>query len=168
MKQVVVDAGPFIHLSQINQITLLKKFSILYTPASVISEIGPADKVLIQEIQSWKNLKILHISERTIPEIENIAKKFGLHRGEKDVLFIAHKKTGSHIVLTDDLDARNACDNLGIEVHGTIGIIAYAFHNNLISFKEAEESLILLQKRSNLFITFAIIERAIAGLKKHR
>lgn len=168
MKQVVVDAGPFIHLSQINQITLLKKFPILYTPASVISEINPTGEISIQEIQKWKNLKIIHIPEKTIPETENIAKKFRLHRGEKDVLCIAHKKVTDYTVLTDDLDARNACENLGIEVHGTIGILAYASHNNWISFKEAEESLILLQKRSNLFITFAIIERAIAGLKKHR
>ncbi len=166
MKQVVVDAGPFIHLSQINQITLLKKFPILYTPASVISEINPTGEIPIHEIQRWKNFKIVHIPERAIPEIESIAKKFRLHRGEKDVLSIAHKKISSYMVFTDDLDARNACDNLGIEVHGTVGIIAYAFHNNWISFKKAEESLILLQKRSSLFITFAIIERAIAGLKK--
>ncbi len=164
--EIIVDAGPFIHLSQINEIALLKNFPSIHVPLSVISEISLGDDVPIQEICKWPNLKIARTKEKPVPKIEEVIRNFKLHFGERDTLYIANKLCPC-IVLTDDLDARNACENLGIKVHGSIGIIAYAFHNKWLSRKKAEESLIQLYRKSSLFVTFAIIEKAIKELRKH-
>ena len=165
MKQIVIDAGPFIHLTQIKQIALLKKFPSICTPASVISEISLTDEIPIETIRKWKNLKIISAQEKPTPKVEKAINEFGLHPGEKDVLCLAIELAPS-IVLTDDLDARCACESLKIEVHGTVGIIAYAYHRKWLTLKMAEESLVLLYRKSSLFITSAIIERAIAKLRK--
>ena len=166
MERVVIDAGPFIHLNQIGKITLLKRFSSLYTPASVAAEISVTSEIPIRKIQKWKNLRIISVKERNSPEIERTVRNFRLHIGERDVLYIACTLASS-VVLTDDLAARSACESLEIEVHGTIGVIAYAFHHKWISLAAAEKSLLLLSNKSSLFITSAIIERAMEELKRH-
>lgn len=165
MEKFIIDAGPFIHLSQIGEITLLEKFPSLYTPDSVISEINLGEEVPIQKIHRWKNLKILRVREKTIPEIDVAIKDFGLHAAEREAIYLAHQLKPC-IVLTDDLNARRACENLLIEVHGTVGIIAYAFHNKWLSFKRARQSLLFLYRKSSLFVTSAIIERAIEELRR--
>lgn len=165
MQEIVVDAGPFIHLEQIKEIALLQKFPALYAPVSVISEISFSNDLLREKIRLWKNLKIIHIQERIIPDIERIIKKFRLHKGEEDILYLA-RRFNKPVILTDDLSARTAAESLKLEVHGTVGIIAYSFQKGWLSFKRAEQALLLLQRKSNLFITSAIIERAIQELGK--
>lgn len=165
MIRCVVDAGPFIHLGQVGEIGLLKKFPVLYTPASVVSEISVGRQVPIQEIRNWKNLQIVRVEEKGIPQIKRIIKNFKLHTGERQVIYLAQKLKPC-IVLTDDLAARDACERLRIETHGSVGIIAYAFHHKWISFSKAKETLLMLSRKSALFITSAIIERAIIELRK--
>lgn len=165
MQEIIVDAGPFIHLEQIKEIALLHKFPSLYVPVSVISEISFGNDRLAEEIRLWKNLKIIPAQERSIPNIERIVRKFRLQKGEEDVLYLA-TRFSKPVILTDDLAARTAAESLKLEVHGTVGIIAYSFQKRWLSFKRAEQSLLLLQRKSNLFVTSAIIERAIQKLRK--
>lgn len=164
MDRFVVDAGPFIHLDQINQIGLLKKFSKLFVPASVISEITKGAFIhTTKSITTWPNIKIVsgHIKPPAVP-INNIAAN--LQRGELDCLYLTYQISPC-IFLTDDLAARNVAEELSIEVHGSVGIIAYAFKRNWLSIEKAKESLKLLYTRSNLFVTYAIIENAIRTLQ---
>lgn len=167
MTKVIVDAGPFIHLNQINALSLLKKFFHIYTTDSVISEIRLGGEIPIDKISKWQNFTIIrNIKEPTTPKFQKVIKSFRLHLGEKDVICLADK-IASSIVLTDDMDARSACENLRIEVHGTAGIIAYAYHKKWITYNHAQNYLRSLQRTSSLFITSAIIENAIKTLKKY-
>ncbi len=168
MDKFVVDAGPFIHLEQINQLKLLKNLPQIYIPAGVISEIKQGDKILssLKDIKHWPNAKITAVQRKSIGPKGKIIRAAGLQRGETDCIYLAIQIQQS-ILLTDDMHARITAEKLSIEVHGSIGLIAYGFRRKWISLKEAEESLILLYHRSNLFITYAIIEEAIRNLKRN-
>ena len=167
MEKIIVDSGPFIHLSQIGQLSLLKKFHVLYTPASVIAEVSQGIEVPVEEIRRWNNLTVVCATRNCAAHIERIIKTSNLHMGEMDVLYMAISISHS-TVFTDDLSARVVCEKLGIEVHGTVGIIIYAFKSGWITAEQAEKNLVLLYQRSRLFVTYTIIEHAVRQIRKHR
>lgn len=168
MDRFIIDAGPFIHLEQIGQLKLLKKLSSLVLPASVAVEIrqGAATRSL-KTIKSWPNIKIISVQRESLATLDALIEKAGLQVGETDCIQLCLKMRPC-VLLTDDLSARITVEKLSIEVHGTVGIIAYAFRRKWLSLKKAEESLNLLYHRSSLFITYAIIEEAIRSLKNSR
>jgi len=53
-----------------------------------------------------------------------------------------------NLFLTDDLDAREMGKKFGLEVHGSVGIIARAYRECLIDLKEAENALPLRGQQS--------------------
>lgn len=166
MDRFIVDAGPFIHLEQINQLKLLKKLPKLFVPASVLAEINQGTiRSRIETIKNWPNMNIIAAGQKGRVSINTIIERANLQRGEIDCIRLAGEISGG-IFLTDDLTARTTAEKLSIEVHGSVGIIAYAFRRKWLSLKEAETSLIFLYERSNLFITRAIIEGAISSLRK--
>lgn len=166
MDKFVVDTGPFIHLDQINQITLLRKLSFLFTPASVVLEIKKGNLTKgLKTIKNWANMKIISPHRKSITSpIDNIIKKSNLEAGETDCIYLAIENHPC-IFLTDDLTARVTAQKLCIEVHGSVGIIAYAVKQKWLSIEKAIESLNQLYYHSNLFITYAIIENAVQSLK---
>lgn len=164
MPAIVSDSGPFIHLKQINKIELFKKFSQIYTSCGVISEIRRGDSTLAKRILGWENLKVIPAYQISIPDkIRRVIRKFNLHPVEGEIISISSSLAGA-IILTDDLAARRAAQKLKIEVHGSVGIISYSFHKKWITFSCAKKSLLLLQKKSSLFISEEIIKRAVESL----
>lgn len=165
MDSFVVDAGPFIHLEQINQLKLLKKLPRLFVPTSVVLEIRQGvTKFQIRTINHWPNIRIISVRKKPISAISAVVQKASLQPAEIDCIYLAHQMHPC-ILLTDDLTARTTAEKLSIEVHGTVGIIAYSFRRKWLSLRKAEEALNLLYHRSSLFITYGIIESAIRSLK---
>lgn len=116
-------------------------------------------------IENWANIKVISHHRKFPGAITAIIERAGIQQGEIDCIYIAHENFPC-IFLTDDLTARITAEKLSIEVHGTVGIIAYAVRQKWLSIPKAEESLNLLYHRSSLFITYAIIESAIKRLKR--
>jgi predicted nucleic acid-binding protein len=154
-----MDAGPVIHLALIDSLFLLQKFNSIHIPTSVIKEIKS-----VSGIAAWPNVSVVKSIKRADEEAEQAIKRFRLHVGESDVIRLARMHSPS-VVLTDDLDAGNACEQIGIEVHGSVGAIAYAFHKKWITLATAEHCLTSLQSGGNLFISSAIIEDVIRELR---
>ena len=157
----VVDAGPFIHLNQISQLELLARLPVLLVPTGVLTELKEIR--LRKGVESWAHAQILTVppGALAVPALKRVA----LDRGETECLALALNQSAC-IFLTDDLAARKAAEKLSIEVHGTIGIIAYAARCRWLTIPQAEEALTLLYERSSLFITYAIIETAINALRE--
>jgi len=65
------------------------------------------------------------------------------------------------ILLTDDLTARKAAIERGIEVHASIGVIASGFAQGKIQRQEAASRMRALQHETNLFITEGVVEQGI-------
>lgn len=156
----VVDAGPFIHLDQIDQLGVLGRLPSLLIPSGVLLELR--DARLRNVADRWKHVQIFTLAPKAVAN--PILKRFALDRGETECLALALNHSPC-IFLTDDLAARNAAEKLAIEVHGTVGIIAYAVKRNWLTIPQAEKALNLLYERSSLFITYAIIESAIRRLR---
>lgn len=65
------------------------------------------------------------------------------------------------ILLTDDLAAREAASEAGVEVHGSIGVIALGYSHRLLDRDEAALRMRALQRETSLFVTEAVVERGI-------
>jgi predicted nucleic acid-binding protein len=163
---VVVDAGPFIHLDHIGHLTLLKNLPVLLVPASVLSECNrhPSHGHL-GAIMRWPNVQVVTVRIPADSPVASLRERATLQRGELDGLALACERQPCTF-LTDDLAARTAAERLGIDVHGTVGLIAYAVRRRWLSLTAAEEALNRLYHRSTLFITYEIIEQAIRRLRE--
>lgn len=155
MLSAVSNSGPIIHITEINQLRLFDLFGALTIPASVFEEIGRLD---------LKNAKIVPVSEKdTVAFIKSLG-KFKLQKAEADALYLA--KNTNAMFLTDDLEARDAAVYLGIEVHGSLGIISMAYKKKAISLAEAKQYVLELYNNSTLFLTKALVDLVISELEK--
>lgn len=141
------------------------KLPQLLVAISVLHEIRESHiKSTLHSVPQWENVKIVTVDKRLIESFRPRFNKRMLQQGEIDCIALALEKEGC-ILLTDDLKARVTAEKLGLEVHGSVGIIAYAVKREWISMKTAELALHSLYHQSNLFITYAIIENAIKNLE---
>lgn len=145
----VSDTGPLIHLAEIDSLELLSAFDRLYVPEPVYRELergGVPD-----------GLPVLSF-ERVVPE-ELLPQTDELDAGERAALAVA--KEHDAILLTDDLAARESASERGIDVHGSLGVIARAHAEGLVDRDDAASLMRALQRETSLFVTDTIIERGI-------
>jgi predicted nucleic acid-binding protein len=154
--EAICDAGPLIHLSEIDQTSLLKQFKPLIIPelirAEAVSFICPRDLPI--QPASVDESKRSNLKSRLLMK---------LHPGEMDALALCAQRPNA-IFLTDDLKARQEAKRLGISVHGSVGIIIRAFRFEIISKPQTERALRDLGNCRTLFITKAIIDEALNHL----
>lgn len=156
MLSAVSDSGPLIHLIEIKQLKLLNLFNVLIVPDSVLQEVGDLN---------LKNIKVVKVVDRDSASFIKLINKFKLQKAEIDALYLA-KDTNS-MFLTDDLEAREAANLFGINVHGSLGIIALAYKKQIISFTEAKQFILDLHNDSTLFLTKSLVDLAINELEKY-
>jgi predicted nucleic acid-binding protein len=151
----VVDAGPIIHLDQIDSLQLLSVFDSVVVPETVYKELSAGE---IPE-----NLGNLEYEIRTA---EGDTVYEGLDKGETAALQLAEISEADPVFLTDDLDAREQSNQLDIEVHGSIGIIVLNFSQGDLKFDEAVSLMRRLQEETQLFVTETVVERGIDRLRE--
>ncbi|WP_324664143.1 nucleic acid-binding protein [Haloarcula sediminis] len=143
----VSDAGPLIHLAEIDSLELLSAFDTLLIPEAVYDEIqrgGVPDE----------------ISDISYELVE--ADEDRIESGERAAIAVA-KESGT-VLLTDDLAAREAASEGDIDVHGSIGVIALGHGRGLLDKDEAASRMQALQRETSLFVTEAVVERGIRML----
>lgn len=159
----VVDAGPLIHLAEINALHTLQVFNRLHLPQAVWAETVAHGRV------SAEGLADLHLARHSLApaEVTQYAQTQGwtaLHLGEQECLFLCHQ-LGVPLLLTDDLAARDAAKRLGFTPVGSLGVVVRAYHQGLTPLNEAERFLTDLYSVSSLFVTRDIVEIAIQQLR---
>ncbi len=82
-----------------------------------------------------------------------------LDTGERVAIAVAEER--GIVLLTDDLAARQAASDVGVEVHGSIGIIAFGYGRRLLGRDEAASRMRALQRETSLVLTEAVMERGI-------
>lgn len=82
-----------------------------------------------------------------------------LDPGETAALAVAEEHDA--VLLTDDLAARETADKIGIEVHGSVGVIALGHARGSLDRDEAAALMRALQRETSLFVTDAVIQRGI-------
>ncbi|QLD84574.1 nucleic acid-binding protein [Natronomonas halophila] len=144
----VSDAGPLIHLAEIESLDLLAVFDTLLIPEAVYEEVEKGGLPDALEDISYTR-------------VESDDSGFGeeLDAGERAALAAA--KEHEAVLLTDDLAARETAKSAGIDVHGSIGIIALGYSRGPLSRDEAAASMRALQNETSLFVTDAVVEHGI-------
>jgi len=148
----VSDAGPLIHLAEIDSLELLSAFDTLLIPETVYEEVeagGVPDGI------SDLSYELVEADERSVESEE-------LDAGERAALAVAREH--EVILLTDDLAAREVASDVGVEVHGSLGVIVLGYGRGLLDRGEAASRMRALQRETSLFVTEAVVERGIRML----
>ena len=161
MRVIVCDAGPIIHLNEVNALHLLKNTGEIILPYRVSLEILSVTD-LADDFPEW--LEVVRLSSSQIKESETWAKVGDLHTGEAEAFVLAKAKKADWL-LTDDSAARLFASLFGIEVHGSLGIVLWNVAHGYISQIEAERVLNNL-KQSSLWLSAKVFQEALNAVKE--
>ena len=120
---IVSDAGPIIIFARIGRLQILRQVTgSLTIPATVDAEIaaGGGGMPGAAEIAAADWIQRVELAEQSRFD----ALPRGLHQGERDAIALA--KALSAQLLIDEIRGRRAADRLGVEVIGTLRILAEA------------------------------------------
>jgi hypothetical protein len=161
----VSDSGPFIHLHQIGLFELLALFKRLVTSDRVIAEVTRPKRLTEERIGGLVNLEVHPVTSENISAMRKRLVGFDLQEGELSALWLCcHLKI--NLFLTDDLEARRAAKFLGLEPHGSVGIIVLAHRMGKLTLVQSKKALRDLLDKSSLFLVPAIVEQAIQFLEQ--
>lgn len=150
---VVVDTGPLIHLAQADAVGLLEVFDSIVVP-----------KTVIDEVRNGTVLEALNDLNYTIETEVDTEEEFpALDPGETAAVALADDHES--ILLTDDLDARKLANELGIEVHGSIGVVLRGYALGKLSKVEARKLIQALKVDTSLYLADPLVEYALQVLE---
>lgn len=161
--RVICDAGPIIHLDEINCLNLLNSFEEIILPLSVEREItvyrpsALTDSNLIVRRQA----ESLDIGEKLLV----LSQIFSLDAGETEALILMESNPNA-IFLTDDAAARLVAEQMRFKVHGTIGILIRSIRRGQKKPEEVLQILEDLPKKSSLHIKHSLLNEIIQKVKQ--
>lgn len=145
----VADTGPIIHLAEIDSLELLGVLDLVYVPKTVHEELAAGTIPPGMAELSYESVTAGQSNEMDVE----------LDPGEKAALAVAREYDA--VLLTDDMSARDAAKEVGVEVHGSLGIIALAHARAPLNRDEAANRMRALQQETSLFVSEAVVERGI-------
>lgn len=160
----VADAGPLIHLEEVGQERTLGVFSSILVPGPVADEVLAKPGAHGSRALSLPPMKrvALRASEKAMAEDHSL--RFDLALIDAAVLAVATQRRAP-LLLTDDLDLRDAARSVGVRPVGSIGIVLRAARGGLLDADDAEKALDGFLGRSSLFITPSLIDEAKRALR---
>ncbi len=159
----VTDAGPLIHLTEIDALHVLTIFDKLHVPQAVWTETVEHGRVSADGVATLQLTRhsLLPTEIAQFVQTQNLT---SLHPGEQECLCLCHQ-LGVALLLTDDLAARDAARRLGFTPVGSLGVVVRAYHQGVVLLSDAERLLTDLYSISSLFVTSAIVDMAIQQLR---
>jgi predicted nucleic acid-binding protein len=160
--KVICDAGPFIHLDELNCLDLLADFEEIVVPLAVEKEISRHRPSSLQN----ESLNINPASKRTDigKELLALCRIFSLDAGEIEALALMERNP-QHIFLTDDAAARLVAEQMKFKVHGTIGVLIRSIRLRLRRPEEILYILTEIPKKSTLHIKPSLLNEIIQTIK---
>jgi len=162
MSEAVLDAGPLIHLAELDALDVLRDLEILRVPDAVWDEVARHHPQALHQAE-------LRLQRETVSalssELQTWAHTLSLDQGELESLSLMESHPNA-IFLTDDAAARLAAEQRGYRVHGTIGLLIRSVRRGL---RKPDTILALLHdlpERSTLFIRRDLLAKTIAQLKQ--
>ena len=161
--RVICDAGPIIHLDEINCINLLNDFEEIILPPSVEREIALHRPSAL----TGSSLTVMRQAERLkiAGKLLTLCQIFSLDAGETEALALMESHPTA-IFLTDDAAARFVAEQMRFRVHGTIGILLRSIRRGRKKPEEILQILADLLKKSTLFIKHSLLNEILLQLKQ--
>ena len=156
----VLDAGPIIHLDEIDALPLLHHLGKLFVPESVAWE---AEKHRPGVSAKLREHIVADVGTMSADLLE-VVRNFRLHAGEVAALSWA-EKFGAELFVSDDKQAREAAGFLRYRSIGTLGVIEAAYNLGALSKEVATALLNSLPMRSTLFVRPALLTSVLARLR---
>jgi predicted nucleic acid-binding protein len=160
---VVCDAGPLIHLDELDSLDLLLDFDHVLVPGSVWSEVARHRPRAL----GLGHLRQVAVGGQVPKALSALARSLVLGPGECQALQLALQQPGL-VLLTDDAAARLAAEALLIRVHGTIGVLLRAVRMSRRPRGQVILTLESLGERCSLHISPALIDEVISTLLSPR
>jgi len=161
MKLIVCDTGPILHLKEANLLELLQKAGKVCIPKMVDTELKKLYPLWGKHRPEWILIDPLLPNETTQAESLFLSGLLGF--GEAEAIILA-KRLKPKWFLTDDTETRILANSLGMEVHGSLGIVLWSAAIGQINYIESKEALDRLSKTS-LWISRDILSEALKALK---
>jgi len=159
---VVCDAGPAIHLDELDCIDLLKDFQEVLLPNTVWEEINRYRPSALKQA----DLPFVQRPGKT-PSSEpllTLCKIFSLDAGEIEALALMEQRPQA-MFLTDDAAARLVAIQMGFNVHGTIGILVRSIRRGYKSPEEVLDILRNIPDKTTLYIRHSLLQEIQLKIK---
>ncbi len=161
VRTVVCDTGPLLHLAEAQAAELLHLVGELHIPPAVDAE-------MTHHNANWRSgqahIQVTRLAPRYKGEAAAWRKAGLLDLGEAEAIQLALQFRAEWF-LTDDGAARLVAQSIGLETHGSLGIVLWAAAVGHLTRTAAEGALDGLAK-SSLWISHAVLDEAHAALNE--
>lgn len=159
---VICDAGPIIHLDELGCLDLLADFQAILVPDLVWQEVARHRPGALEQLGS-------SASRAGVPrdgdlDLATLTRALSLDAGEEAALALMRRHPDA-ILLTDDAAARLVAEQLGMRVHGTIGIVVRSIRRGQ---RTPQATLVILDsipRQSTLFLRPQLLDAVIDHVK---
>jgi predicted nucleic acid-binding protein len=159
---IICDAGPLIHLDELDCIDLLSDFDAVLIPNQVWQEVQNHRPTALTH--DMLKLQRVTVSIDTSAAFQSLVHRLTLDLGEQAALSLMAKHTDA-ILLTDDAAARVAAQALNYRAYGTLGILLRSIRRNQKSSAAVVHILETLPAKSTLHIRHAFLQSIIAEVQ---
>jgi predicted nucleic acid-binding protein len=160
VRQIVSDTGPLLHLREAECLNLLEQAGTIAIPTAVHHE-------MVQHVPEWHVhtpswITVTPVSAPYDAQATEWQQSGLLEAGEAEAIALARQLSAAWL-LTDDAAARVFATAVGLEVHGSLGIILWAAARGHLSREEAAVALDRLA-HSSLWISARVLADARVAL----
>lgn len=151
---VVCDTGPLLHLSEAGALELLRQAGDVLIPPVVEHEFARNAAGFL--VPDW--IKIFPLGKSIAAQ----AKKWindDIDAGEAQAIGLAIQEEAGWF-LTDDGRARRFAESLGLEVHGSVGLLLWAVATGYIKNRAEAHGLLDALARSSLWVSEKVLNEA--------
>lgn len=159
---IVSDTGPVLHLHEANALDLLSLLGPVWVPPAV-------DRELIRLVGNWpthrpRQVQVVDLEASSAEQAAHWAAAGLLYAAESEALALALQlKAGWY--LTDDTAARELAKSLGVEAHGSLGVVLWAAAHGLLDREQSAARLEALFS-SSLWVSPSVREEAREALRQ--
>lgn len=158
---VVADAGPLIHLDELEALDVLSDYATVFVPNAVWLEVQRHRPEALQR----NNVNLVRqLPPMPSARINAMAAMYTLHHGEREALVLC-LNFSIDMLLTDDTAARLAAKSLNIISHGTLGLLLRAVRQRLRTSSEILDLLEAIPHRTTLHIRSSLLNEVIEKAK---
>lgn len=142
---VISDTTPIISFLKINHLDLLEKlFGFVQIPKGVFAELTENSRFQKEAAIVKASTFIEVVDEIDENYVSLLRRSTGLDLGESEAIYLSDNKKAD-LLLMDEVRGREVAARMGIKIMGTIGVLALAFSEELISKNEIRNAIEILR-----------------------